>query len=349
LSEPANFDGKAVAVAITENGLIGGSIYGGKSTIPAPVVWLGGQLNYLLFDEDGYVTGSAEDINGTDLHNVEVVGRTENSQPFYYQGPLGAGSTYVELTLLRGTTSGLAKAINNSSVIVGSSGGQAVRWPSPSSTPELLGGLTGAGWSVANDVNAGGDIVGTSDDGAGAAMPFLLRPGGYPAQLPLPQGATGGEAESINDEGHIVGHATFGPGEKHAVVWWHFIGKMMPRMSNVVFTKSISAAAPGQITVALLSDARLDTRFVDPRTLTLGNGVDADVSVARRSDGSPSVTSKDVNGDGLADLIASFDGRAVLNDEISKGARIAELMVLGMLMDRSNAVYSPLTLKIITR
>jgi hypothetical protein len=124
---------------------------------------------------------------------------------------------------------------------------------------------------------------------------------------------------------------------------------MMPRASNIVFTKSISASAPGQITVALLSDARLDTRFVDPRTLTLGNGVDADVSVARRSDGSPSVTSKDVNGDGLADLIASFDGRAVLNDEISKGARIAELMVVGMLTDRSNAAYSPLTLKIITR
>ena len=131
LSEPAGFTGASIANAIGEKGLVAGSLYNTSrmsNNTPAPGVWANGQFTYLELPE-GYVTGSAQDINdevvvGDALGGVEVVGVTDNSRPFYYRFPVNA-STYAELDLLPGSTWGRALAINNAGVIVGQSGSDA--------------------------------------------------------------------------------------------------------------------------------------------------------------------------------------------------------------------------------
>ena len=188
-----------------------------------------------------------------------------------------------------------------------------------------------------------------SEKGQGVAIPFVLKPGGYLKPLPLPGGALWGEATAINDNGDIVGYAVFGQRVKHAVVWWHVVGKNMLRFSTQMVTRSLNRLAPGPIVIALLAGGTLAPSSIDVRTLTLGNGDGTDVSITRNSDGSPAVSSRDVNRDGLIDLMVSFDGKAVLSNEIPKGASSAELLLLGMLKDRSNAIYSSEKLMIISK
>jgi uncharacterized membrane protein len=348
LSEPAGaLD--ALAVAINSQGTVVGTIM--QTDGSRPVVWENGGYRFLRLPSpySGYdVPGFGSDINDRE----EVVGTASGSftipgtEPtaFYYLASMLNG-VYVELARLPGTTRNSAKAVNNSGVIVGSSGNRAVRWPDHSQAPEDLGTLGGT-WSVANDVNRYGEIVGSSADEPGATLPFRLAPGGYLERLGLPAGASGGVAVGLNDDGHIVGYATFPTGAKHAVVWWRFSGKYAFNVSNQLLSRSVSRTAPGLISLALLSSPALDARAVELRTLNLSRGGPyAGAEVARNADGTLLIQEKDMNGDKLIDLIVSFDGAAALAGPNTRLASTADLLLKGVLIDRSNAIWSSVTVQ----
>jgi uncharacterized membrane protein len=349
LSEPPATTG-ALAVAINSAGAVVGTITSSGEAHPG--IWFnGGQLQILNLPPalGGYdIFGFASDIND----NLETVGTASGSmiasspEPrAFYHRYFPTVPTYVELAQLPGTTKSSAKAINEAGVIVGLSGDRAVRWPSRSDLPQDLGTLGGA-WSVANDVNKGGVIVGTSKDGSGAVLPFRLVPGGFLEKLALPQGATAGSAVDLNDDGHTVGQATFPGGERHALVWWRFSGKYAFRYSSVVLSKTISRSAPGLITIALLSSSSMDARAVEVRTLNLSRGgAHAGAGLATGSDGTLLFQEGDGNGDKLTDLIVSFDAA----DALGPSARFTsstELLLKGVVKDRSNALYSTVVVSI---
>ncbi|MFZ5438935.1 MAG: hypothetical protein ACOZQL_02945 [Myxococcota bacterium] len=89
-------------------------------------------------------------------------------------------SSYQLLPMPAGMTSGYAKAINDSGVIVGQTGGRATAWaPQPHLIADLVNG-TDLGWTAlwADDVNASGFVVVEAQSTSGARQKFLAIPAG---------------------------------------------------------------------------------------------------------------------------------------------------------------------------
>lgn len=128
-----------------------------------------------------------------------------------------------------GGKQGDARSINNNLMIVGSleipvprpgqGGGEvrAVYWPSPVSTPIVIGP---PGYpSNALDVNAAGTVVGWMGTGAGGGA-FMWSSTGGLRQLPDLPGSYQSSAQAIDDGGRIVGYSEL-PGCRKPVRWGH--------------------------------------------------------------------------------------------------------------------------------
>ena len=74
-----------------------------------------------------------------------------------------------------------------------------------------LGTLPGGDFSVAEGINARGQVVGESNTASGATHAFLWEDGRMTDLGTLPGG---GEAHGINARGQVVGHSN-----GHAVLW----------------------------------------------------------------------------------------------------------------------------------
>ena len=86
------------------------------------------------------------------------------------------------------------------------SGERAAIWKPPGYALEFLGELAGGTTSRAHDLDSGGLVVGSSDDGSGdVAVVWTANGSGYDAiPLPVPAGFAGGsctEATAISDAG----------------------------------------------------------------------------------------------------------------------------------------------------
>ena len=323
------------AYAINNSGMAVGVI--STAAIDYPVRWGSSSYSLLPLPQpyQGYdVThGQANDIN--DTH--KIVGIWNSKRAFYWT----VGPGFTELAELPGSTRSEATAINDAGVIVGHTivQGQpkAVRWPGHTTGAQFLGTLGGS-WSRANDINDAGVIVGTSALTTGEMRAFRLPPNGFPENLGLPFGAIGAEAQGINDDGHIVGRATFPNRVVHAVVWWHYVGNTYGIEAD--WPQVISRSSPSPFTVALLSTDEFDALQIDTGTLSVGDNVDDDARVLRSADGALAVVERDVDGDGRADLLVSFDGAQLVATELRPRDGVVDLILKGALLDRSRGVYA---------
>jgi probable HAF family extracellular repeat protein len=318
----------------------------GSGTLPDPVRWfwesgssqfLG--LTWIYNPSERVRDGTANDVND----QFEVVGTASLGRAFYWHlsSPWDYVDIYTELAELPGSTGSEATAINESGVIAGWSNyqgsPQAVRWPSRTAAPQQLGTLGGT-WSRAADINEAGVIVGAALTATGAKRAFRVEPSGYLENLGAPNGATASEAHGISDTGHIVGEANFPNGTVHAVVWWHYTGPYI-LTAAVDFPAQIVYPGPAVMTLAIRSTRDLDASDIDASTLMLGDGVGEDARVLT-DQGELAVEWRDVDGDGVLDLVASFDGDHLVRNELPPRADQADLVLRGATHDRSRGVFA---------
>lgn len=286
-------------------------------------------------------SGLALDINDS----TEVVGRSETAggvtHAFYWSN----GSGIVDLGPFSDSTTSGARAINNNSEIVGSVqflfAEQAALWPFPGAPFVSLGSLGGI-TSVAHDINDNGTVVGESSIAfGGPTHAFRKTASGSMSDL----GTLGGQnskALGINNAGHVVGQAEKANGDIHAVAWWHY------RVPDALACKCepIPQKPPTSadiMKVLIPSDGRLDARFIEPSTLTLGDAIGDDAPVVRDARGDLIVERVDHDDDGDVDLIVSFDISALSRDH-HRRRRANQLWLQGALLDRGNGVYGIITL-----
>ena len=76
------------------------------------------------------------------------------------------------------------------------------------------------------------------------------------------------------------------------------------------FPNSINLGSNGSVPVAIFSSPTFDATSIDPVTVSL-----AGAAVNLRGNGTPQVSLRDVNGDGLMDLIVHVDTQALVLNE----------------------------------
>lgn len=113
--------------------------------------------------------------------------------------------------------------VNSAGVAVGGShmdGQDEGRWQPWIYRDGEVSEIPGLEAGIAYDINENGDIVGTQTV-EGMDMPFVLPAGAQkPVMLDLPEGAAGGEADSISQDGYIVGYYIDSQaGAYHPYIW----------------------------------------------------------------------------------------------------------------------------------
>jgi len=190
----------------------------GAKNFPRAVAWRDGELDALPR------LPGAQGLNGgpTGMNDAgTIVGSMHYSQDqqFYFDthAVLWQGGGIVDLGVLQpGDPYSEAAAINNSDVIVGTSGWffslfgprHAFRWEA--GVMQALPGLPGAPESDAMDINDAGVIVGSCGDYSSFFQPTAAAvywDAGGVVELPTPPGATAARASHINEQRVIVGTA----------------------------------------------------------------------------------------------------------------------------------------------
>ncbi len=219
---------------LTESGRLFGARYRiqlPSSTYPRPASW----------EPPGYVWQEYVPVPGGNVANGLVLHMNASGAsvgsvivpalgpliviPFYWSAPT---ATPVALANLGSGDGPLPLRISDPGAIVGDRLGttpRAVYWPA-SSAPAFsyLGELPGGATSHAMDLDAGGRVVGSSDDGSGAQVAALWRPsGGAHAVAALPVPFAGGscqEATAIAESGGLIaGNCTTAAGARRGVIW----------------------------------------------------------------------------------------------------------------------------------
>lgn len=176
-------------------------------------------------------TGSttAIDLGLQAVYNInakgQMVGVNANDHSALWQN---GSTTPINLGVLPGGRYSLAKGINASGQVVGTSATannanyHAALWQPGSSKAIDLGTLGGNSGSAitgeANDINNSGEIVGDAVTSSGEVHAAFWHSGSTRA---IDLGTLGGAsiAFAINDRGHAVGYSTANDGYVHAILW----------------------------------------------------------------------------------------------------------------------------------
>jgi hypothetical protein len=197
-----------------------GSKTGGNVAPQLVLIGITGGPAYL--SRGGFSSAFIEDIN----NRGDAVGRASGVGGRAIVFPGLGGPTF--LGPLPGGIEAGAFGVNESGIVVGYSkdgfsAATPVYWPGYASAPVPLGigGSAPNSSTTATDVNENNLIVGFIGSPSGT----LDKPGywdlsGTFTQLALPAGATGGQAQAVNDNGDIVGHATITGAQDFRPVLW---------------------------------------------------------------------------------------------------------------------------------
>ena len=281
-------------------------------------LWEGGQIRDLGIDPGAVPL----DIN----NQGQIVGfsvSAENlSRPFVWQD---GRTSFLEALVCLGNPGGSARAINHSGAIVGSStspaGRRAVIWERGAS-----GGITPLeppfpleeGEAV--DVNDRGDVIGFYFNESGEQMHTALLWRGEEVTVMPPLDhpeANAAILESINNQGHIVGHTHLGSGRSIATLWRAGVAlDLNEQVSDGDPVKGfVTLAFATRITDSgLIVASGTDSRDAEPRNnvyfLLRPTGAPASFAAVPPPSPSPppptasSPPANDDNGGGAVDLVA---------------------------------------------
>jgi probable HAF family extracellular repeat protein len=285
----------SLAYAINAGGVVVGESADDQGVNHA-VILRNGKLHDLGFGKN-QTYAWVIDADGDVLDAARKLGKTRDKDGLF-RAVIWMNDKPTELATLGGDWS-QALAINRQRVIVGDSSVKpgktavvyACRWDG--GKPTNLGTL--GGFSVANDVNNRGWIVGGSNTVAGAgtlsagAHAVLWKNGNLIDLGTLPGGEIA-QARAIDERGRIVGYSTTGPGEKysgsgmHAFLWENGamtdLGTFPGADISLAFAMNERAQAVGY---ALLPGTPADPRFGyaatlwnDRQILNLNDAIPAD-------------------------------------------------------------------------
>jgi probable HAF family extracellular repeat protein len=217
---PGDFQPRGDARGLNSSGQITGSV------LPAPALDFK-PYRYTPGSGAATLVGCCDTQWGADINDAGVaVGTTQQSLIVGTRGFVAVGTSFVTLSILPGADAEMgarALAINNAGQIVGysptaSSTLHAVLW-SPSGVIQDLGTLGGSN-SEAFDINASGQVIGSSQIAGDAATHFFLWSSGTGMQdLNTLIGPAITSVVEINDAGQITGTYTTAGGQSHAFLY----------------------------------------------------------------------------------------------------------------------------------
>ena len=184
---------------------------GARTPLPVPPGWFSGSAH--AANDGGLIVGSWADYD--DALPPNPIG----PRPCTWQ----AGAVTPLALLDPNEPIGAAWAVNATGTIAGSlstpSGVVAVRWPSSTAAPVALA-IPTATLAEARAINAAGDVAGRASLPANVTHAFVAIGAADPVLLPfLAGGNSYAEGLDLDATGNVVGTASAGGGEAHAVVW----------------------------------------------------------------------------------------------------------------------------------
>lgn len=129
-----------------------------------------------------------------------------------------AAPRVVLLENLPGALTSSASDINTSGVVVGESGGRAVRW-ARAGVPTALGNPADVQYARAVEITDSGFILGTGPNNRGGSRALLWDAQGQIIELQYFAGGNVTHAADVNNAGAAVGYATDADGRSHSVRW----------------------------------------------------------------------------------------------------------------------------------
>ena len=173
----------------------------------------------------------------------------------------------------------------------------AAYWPDPATVQDL--GTLGGDNSEARDINNDSTIVGSSETTTGETEAFVWHADFGMKSLGTLGGANS-QAFAINSAGQIVGESETATGEIHATLWSVTFATVIEIDIKPGSTiNPVNPSAKGVIPVAILGSDTFDVAEVDVTTLAFGS---SGAEPAHKKGGH----TKDINGDGLMDLLSHY-------------------------------------------
>ncbi len=162
----------------------------------------------------GVDSSSASDIN--ELGQVAGHGfPTNSSRAFLWDSINGMQ----DLGVLSGQSSSLGNALNDSGIVVGSSGNRGFVWDAVNGMQDLGDLPGGTDVSVAFDINNSNQVVGASNNADGRVAIIWDEVSGLVSLGQLPNGNGWAEARGINDLGQVVGYSRLSGGSFNGFIW----------------------------------------------------------------------------------------------------------------------------------